>query len=124
MYELADRPPKAGSLKESLFLTVWLKRQELELAKWRVVAQGMADASKVGGTYLELVSAIFPFYGNLKKVEDQKLLERMQKEIAKGVISFTPILTNPFKDKVKRMSMPDETLQKLRSAATKRGKRL
>ena len=120
MYELADRPPKAGSLKESLFLTVWLKRQELELAKWRVVAQGMANREEVGKTYLDLISAVFPFYKDIKKVSDQALIEKMQKEIAKGPIAFTPIMANPFRDKVKRMSMPDETMEKLRKAAARR----
>lgn len=123
MYELADRPPKAGSLKESLFLTVWLKRQELELAKWRVVAQGAANPAAVGGTYTDLISAVFPFMKGLKKEEEKKMIERMQKEVAKGAIMFKPIVqSSPFQDRVKKMSLPDETMAKLRSAAKKRGK--
>jgi hypothetical protein len=124
MYELADRPPKAGSLKESLFLSVWLKRQEIELAKWRVVAQGAANASAVGATYGDLITAIFPFSKGTKKEEEKKMIERMKKEVARGPIMFKPIIQDPFREKVKRMTMPNETLVKLKNAATKakRGK--
>lgn len=115
MYELADRPPKAGSLKEALLLSVWLKRQEIELAKWRVVAQGAANAKEVGTVYGELVEAVFPFAKGFKRESDKKLVEMMKKEIAKGPIVFRPLLQqNPFKDKVQRMAMPDATLAKFR----------
>jgi hypothetical protein len=123
MYELADRPPKAGSLKDSLFLTVWLKRQEIELAKWRVVAQGAANGAEVGGTFKDLIASIFPFMKDATRTSDKKLIEQMQKEVARGPITFTQINTNPFKDKVKKMAMPDETMQKLRKAAAARAGR-
>jgi hypothetical protein len=88
-----------------------------------VVAQGAANPAAVGGTYTDLISAVFPFMKGLKKEEEKKMIERMQKEVAKGAIMFKPIVqSSPFQDRVKKMSLPDETMAKLRSAAKKRGK--
>ena len=84
MYEMSDRPPKAGSLKESLFLTVWLRRQEIDVARWRVIAQGFANREAVGDAFKDLIAAVFPFQKDMRRASDKKLVEQMQKEIAKG----------------------------------------
>ena len=121
MYELADRPPKAGSLRDSLFLTVWLRRQELELSKWRVVAQGLLNGKAVEEPFQALINQIFPFLKGAQKKQDKKMMELMRKEIAKGPIAFTPLLENPFKNRMKTMTLPDETMAKLRQSRRRRG---
>jgi uncharacterized protein YoaH (UPF0181 family) len=123
LYDKADRPPKAGSLKEALFLSVWLRRQEFELAKWKLMAQGFANGNAVAGPFRELIVALFPFQKGLQQQQDKELVERMQKEIAKGALMITPIIADPFRERAKKLALPDETMKKLRDAQAAREKR-
>jgi hypothetical protein len=120
LYDKADRAPKAGSLREALFLHVWLKRQEQKVAEMRVLAQGLANAEHVGKAFQDYINTVYPFAKDVTKDSDKKMLEAVEKEVAKGAITFTPIENNILKNAAKKYTMADEDVQKLRSAANKR----
>jgi len=120
LYDKADRAPKAGSLKEALFLHVWLKRQEQRVAEVRVLAQGLANAEHVNKSFQEFIEAVYPFAKDVKKDSDKKMLEAVEKEVSRGAISFTPVQNNILRDAAKKYVMSDENVQKLRDAANKR----
>lgn len=125
LYELASRPPKAGSLREAIFLTVWLRRQEAKALEMRIMAQGLSDivgSSKGGKTsvpeiFPKYLAALFPFMKQEQAGKDAEMKEMMQRQVAKGVLTFDPMSTSFIKKKAKEMSVPDEWAEKLRERA-------
>ena len=110
-----------GSLREALFLTVWLRRQEAELHKARILAQGlaqMAEDKEIMTIYVALSETIFPFLKGHKGQTDQKMLDQMKKEVSKGVVSFSEVSMAPLKSRAKTLALPDDFKAKLREKRT------
>ena len=125
LYEKASVLPPKGSLKEALFLTVWLKRQEAEVLKTRVMAQGIVDLAKHGAEataklFKIYVGAALPFLAKSSEASDQKMKSVMEREVKKGVIVFDAPSSNPLQQRAKVFQMDAETRTKLAS----RGKRI
>lgn len=117
MEKSSSLPPR-GSLKEGLFLTVWLKRQEAEVFKTRILAQGIVDLSEEGAkattdVFKKYVASALPFMEKEQSQTDKKLKEVMEKEVKKGMIVFNAPQSNPLVQRVKAMSLPDDFRQKL-----------
>lgn len=113
-----------GSLRESLFLTVWLKRQEIEVMKQQVIASGFGDllmgqsTKTTAEAYKKFIDAIFPFAAKTRSNTDEKMVQAMRQEAAKGPITFSPINTpNPLQKAARQMRLPDEFRQKLQTRA-------
>lgn len=105
-------------MREALFLHVWLRRQEIEVNKIKVLAQGFASgAEHVSASFKEFINSVFPFQKGSQKVEDKKLLEAMRKEVARGPLTFTPVETNMLKQRAATMAMPDAFRKKLTDGA-------
>lgn len=126
LYDKADRPPKAGSLREALFLSVWLRRQEIEIHRERVLAQGLADVvgalgakSSVIDAFTKYVDTVFPFNKQVKTDMDTKMKEVMERQVKKGALTFTPIAMDFLKKKTKTLSLPDDFQRKLRQRGRK-----
>ena len=111
-----------------MFLTVWLKRQEQELQKVRILAQGMLELgqgkeSGITGAYKEFLAALLPYTKKEQASKDEEMRQMMRREADKGVIVFkTPSMsgTNPLGDRAKQMLLPDEFRQKLANRKAKR----
>lgn len=121
LYDKTSALPPKGSLREALFLTVWLKRQEQELQRTRILAQGLLEASPakestIGAAYKDYLGALLPYAKKAQDEKDKELTDRMKKEVEKGVLVFkTPSANKPLLDRAKQMSLPDEFRQKLRA---------
>jgi len=107
-----------GSLREALFLTIWMRRQEVELSKVRILAQGLAQIMEEGGAdlmkvYRSVSEAIFPFLTNMTKKTDQEMINRMKKEVDKGVISFNEVSMSPLKRRASELGVSDEFKRRL-----------
>lgn len=88
----------------------------------QVVAAGIGDI--IVGTsskttveaYKQFIDAIFPFAAKTRTDTNQQLVETMQKEAAKGPITFSPINTpNPLQRVAKQMTLPDDFRKKLQT---------
>lgn len=126
MYDKADRPPKAGSLREALFLTVWLRRQEIEVHRQKILAQGLSDVASAGGgqssvgdAFRKFIDAVFPFQKQAQADIDAKMKEVMDRQVAKGALTFSPMSLDFLKKKAKTLQVPDEFHQKLRQRGRK-----
>lgn len=127
LYETADRPPKAGSLKEALFLTVWLKRQEQKVQRERIAAQGLIDLalamkgeSHLQEAFQKYVQSVFPFLVDEEKERTSKVKEIMDREARKGVITFSVDDSNPLRRRAETMRMDDDWARKLRERAKRK----
>lgn len=118
LYDKTSTLPPTGSLREALFLTVWLRRQEAEVFKTRVFAQGFVDMSEDGAkstteVFKKYVAAALPFMEKSQTDSDRKMKEAMEREVKKGVIVFNAPQANPLVQRAKVMSLPDEFRQRL-----------
>jgi hypothetical protein len=125
LYNKSSALPPKGSLREALFLTVELKRQEAEVLKTRVFAQGIVDLSEKGAeataaVFQKYVAAALPFMKQQQSQTDQKMKEAMAKEVKKGIIVFNPPQANPLMQRAKAIKIDSETRDKL----AHRGKRI
>jgi hypothetical protein len=125
LYEKTSVLPPKGSLREALFLTVWLKRQEAEVLRTRVLAQGIVDLSEKGAeatadVFKKYAASALPFLAKSQGDTDKKMKEAMEKEVKKGVIVFNAPQSNPLQQRAKAIRMDAETREKLAT----RGKRI
>lgn len=93
------------------------------MAKYKILAQGFASAEHVGAAFKDLINTIFPFQKGVQKVTDDKMVEAMRKEVAKGPLQFSPIETNVLQKRVATMAMDDEYRKKLADGAMKSRRR-
>lgn len=77
-------------------------------------AKSTADAFKA------VIEGMFPFMQKTKGVEDKELTEKMQKEIAKGPLYFSPVVMKPLRSAMKKFEIPDEFKQRLQARARKK----
>lgn len=116
-----NRLPPEGSLRQAVFLTVWLRRQEIEAHKAKLhMYAGMGDHKATVGAYREYVESLFPFAARTNDDMDDKLKKFMAKEVAKGAISFSTASLAPIKKVAATASLTDEFKQKLASARKNR----
>ena len=80
----------------------------------------MANAEHVGKAFQAYVEAIYPFAKDYTRESDKKLMEQVEKEVAKGAITFQVVENNILRDAAKKYTMADEDVKKLRNAANKR----
>lgn len=130
MYDKTSRLPPVGSLKEALFLTVWLRRQELEVRKGAMLVSAVGDlimkesSKHVVEAYKSFVDSAFPFAAKNRGDSDKELVAAMKKEAEKGAITFTPVSTpNPLQKVAKQMRLPDDFRQKLQERQQQRTRR-
>lgn len=119
-----------GSLREALFLTVWLRRQEMEVRKGAMLVNAVGDliqkesSKNVVEAYKAFVDVAFPFAVKTRGDSDKELVAAMKKEAEKGPITFSQIAQpTPFQKTAKQMSLPDDFRQKLRERTFQRTER-
>lgn len=117
LYDKTDRLPPAGSLREALFMTVYLSRERAEYHRMRVVAQGLIDSgedtNETAKAFNDFVEAFMPYTVKQKSEAQKQLVDAMKKEATKGRILFKPQFTNILHERAKTMSLPDEFREKL-----------
>jgi len=105
-----------------LLLTVWLRRQEMEVNKVRTLYLAMAEGTVATNgevkssseAYKAFVDSAFPFAAKSRAHTDKQMVEVMKKETQKGPIQFSPVVTsNPLAKAVKTMQVPDDFKKKL-----------
>ena len=122
-----------GSLKEALFLTVWLRRKEEQVFATRLLAQGFIDliqmqpkvdqdsAKATADVFKQYIASAFPYLKKEQVSQDKKLKEAMEREVQRGMIVFNAPTANPLVARAKTMALPDEFRKRL---AERRGKRI
>ncbi len=125
LFDKTPSYPPAGSLREVLFLLVWLKRQTIERERMAVLAQGLASKDNLehlSKAYSKFENAFLPWLKDATMVTDKKMLEALKKETAKGHILFKP-MEDPrtsMRAKMQQLSAPDELRSSLAEGVKKR----
>lgn len=121
----SGRLPTSGSLREALLLTVWLRRQEIELAKSRILMAGFSDRFSDSNkatidAYKDYIGSIFPFAARHQEEEDQKLIENVRKAAESGVLHFSVATLKPLQKAGKNFTVPDDFKERLRNKRNKK----
>lgn len=111
-----------------MFLTVWLRRQEIDYHRTKTIVVGLLDTIRQDGTtsvkaFDEFRGALFPFLSKEKKETDKALIGTMEKEVGKGSISFNPLDLKPVRHAMDQHKLPDEFRAKLKDSLANRRKR-
>lgn len=116
----SGRLPSDGSIREALFLSVWLRRQEIEAAKVQLFAQSVVDTivgkDAVGTTkaFKNVMQLMFPHLQDVTSQRDVDLKKVMESEAAKGKIIFSPITSKGLRPTVQK-AVPENLLPKKRT---------
>jgi hypothetical protein len=120
LYDKTPRAPKAGSLREAVFLAVWLKRQEAEAYQARIFAQGFYDLtvamqgkSNVDDAFKLFVEALFPFRDAKKEAKDAEMKEMLKRQASRGPITFKPVANDFLRERARRVTVPEDFARKL-----------
>ena len=116
-------------MKEALFLSVWLRRQEAQVFQVRILAQGLSDLaaaalkgeskSTVGEIFKEYTESVFPFTKGQKNAKDDEMKAVMKREVDKGMLTFQAHPVSFLQKKAKTMQLPDDFKQRLAEKAAK-----
>jgi hypothetical protein len=89
LYELAEGPPEPGSLLESVFMLIALRRQEIEYEKSKLLVTTMVcvaakEPNAIDKAMTNLHNAMFPFAakGGTKEKEAKKILKEWAEQRA------------------------------------------
>jgi hypothetical protein len=67
-----------------------------------------------------VLEVMFPFIGKAKDDGDRQLIEKMQQEVRKGPLFFSPVVMNSLRNAVKKVTVADDFKQKLKQRIKKR----
>ena len=124
----SGRLPREGSIREAIFLGVWLRRQEIESGKIQLLAQGILDVvvgKDVSGTskvFSSIVDLMYPHLKTLTSTKDADLKAQMEKEVSKGILHFSPVVMKSLKQTVHKITVPDSLKKKIEQKALKQRK--
>lgn len=91
MLRTLREPPEKGSPQEWVLRTVILRLEEVEHLKLRALAQIMLNKEKGNDAWKEYVDAAFPYIENARKQQEAALVQRLQKEVTRGVLGIKPL---------------------------------
>jgi hypothetical protein len=115
-------------LKEALFLSVWLRRQEAQVFQVRILAQGLADLatkeSHVAEIFKEYTESVFPFTKGQQDSKDAEMKAVMKREVDKGMLTFQAHPVSFLRNKAQEMlELPEDFKKKLAAKAAAKGKK-
>jgi hypothetical protein len=84
-------PPKKGSLRESLLTLLLLRKDYIEYARFRALAQIMIDKEKGAEAFEEFRKAAFPWVDTQKKREKDEHIHLLEREVLRGGLRVTPM---------------------------------
>ena len=106
---MTSKMPPPGSLREALFITVWLRRQEAAVAQTRaLVIASFQKADGIQGAFQDYINSVFPFAKKQSDKVTEEMKRILEKEVSKGVIGFSVTKAeNPLKDRARAMRQQD-----------------
>ena len=111
-----------------MFLTVWLRRQEIEYQRTRTILTGLSDIIRNDNSnsvkaFEDFKKSLFPFVSGVKASADSAMIETMEREVSKGNVAFNTLDMRPIRKAAETHQLPDEFRAKLRDSADARRKR-
>jgi hypothetical protein len=94
-------PPKRGSVRELVLSLFVLKRQQVEHARLRALAQIGMDKEKGVEAFNDYMKVAFPWVEQTKKKDDEKTKKALMEEVRRGGLKVIPIAETQFKSRLR-----------------------
>lgn len=84
------------------------------------MSQLAGNSKPTADAYRSVLEGMYPFMEKTKGIEDKDLKEKMQAEVAKGPIYFTPIENKTQKAPQQKVELPEDFKKKLQNRTRKK----
>jgi predicted aldo/keto reductase-like oxidoreductase len=91
MFAALREPPERGSLRESILMLYVLKKEQVEHARLRALAQAIINKDKAQAVFEEYMKLAFPWIETAKKRETKEHTELLLNEIKRGGLVIKPL---------------------------------
>lgn len=99
LYDTAARPPRPGSILETLFIMVQIRREASRLMEVRSVVQALQDESETGQATQEAFNdfrlALMPYLMQDERDARKQFREVMNRELRMGPMRVRPVEVTP-----------------------------
>lgn len=109
LFSTLREPPRPGSLRESLLILYVLKKEQIEHARLRTLAQALVDKEKAVEVFQEYQKTAFPWIATQKRRDKEEHIRLLLEEVKRGVLGIRPLWEQPrskLKERVKASSAP------------------
>jgi hypothetical protein len=94
-------PPPKGSLRESVLMLYVLKKEMVEHARLRALAQSIVAKDKGVEAFDDYQKVAFPWFETQKKREKLDHLKLLFEEVKRGGLAVTPMAEKPMRSRLK-----------------------
>ena len=101
MYQTLREPPPKGSLRESVLILYVLKKEHIEHARLRALAQGIVNKEKAVEAFEEYQHTAFPWIATQKRRDAQAHVKLLADEVRRGGLSIRPLWEKPLRSRLK-----------------------
>jgi hypothetical protein len=88
-------------VRESLLVLYVLKREQIEHARTRVLAQTLVDKDKGVEAFEQYRKVAFPWAEAHAKAADRKMVERLMNEVGAGALAVRPLEGAPMRSRLR-----------------------
>lgn len=109
LFSTLREPPRPGSLRESLLILYVLKKEQIEHARLRTLAQALVDKEKAVEVFQEYQKTAFPWIATQKRRDKEEHVRLLLEEVKRGVLGIRPLWEQPrskLKERVKAAAVP------------------
>lgn len=90
MLQTLRAPPKSGSLRESVLILLLIKKEDIEHAKFRALAQIQISKKEGVEAFEEYMKIAFPYLSAEKQKRHAAAIKVLEAEIKRGAFSIRP----------------------------------
>jgi hypothetical protein len=101
LYQTLREPPPKGSLRESVLILYVLKKEHIEHARLRALAQGIVNKEKAVEAFEEYQRTAFPWIETQKRRDAQDHIRLLAAEVKRGALSIRPLWEKPVRSRLK-----------------------
>ena len=101
MYQTLREPPPKGSLRESVLIQYVLKKEHIEHARLRALAQAIVNKEKAVEAFEEYQQTAFPWIATQKRRDAQAHIQLLADEVKRGALGIRPLWEKPMRSRLK-----------------------
>jgi hypothetical protein len=101
LYDTLREPPKRGSVRELVLIQYVMRRENIQHARLRALAQVIIDQEKGVKAFEEYMKEAFPYLETAKRREHGKHMSVLMEEIKRGGLAITQKHETSMKSRLK-----------------------
>jgi hypothetical protein len=101
LFAALREPPEPGSLRESVMMLYVLKKEQVEHARLRALAQAVINRDKGKEVFEEYMAVAFPWLETQKKRATADHVRILMDEVKKGGLGIKPLWQQQMKSRMK-----------------------